>query len=188
MGMPVLDHQWTREEVLALPEDGRRYELVDGELLVSPSPRPIHQIAVVALVYRLAQYVRENACGLVLTSPADLDLRSGQLMQPDIFVVAPEEGRGMRTWTDVSIPLLVVEVLSASTARYDRVTKRQRFQRSAVPTYWIVDCDARVVEVWTPKADRPMIASEVLVWRPDAGVEALSIDLAAFFAEIGGER
>lgn len=187
MGMPALVRQWTREEVLALPEDGRRYELVDGELLVSPSPRPIHQFAVSALFYRLIMYVRERECGSVLTSPADLDLRSGQLMQPDIFVIAPDERRRVRDWTDVSIPLLVVEVLSPSTARYDRVVKRRRFQCSAVPIYWIVDCDARVVEIWTPDAEGPTIASEILRWQPDATLEPLHVDLAAYFAEVWGE-
>ena len=88
----------------------------------------------------------------------------------------------MRHWAEAGIPRLVVEVLSPSTARYDRVTKRRRYQRSVVPNYWIVDCDARVVEVWTPDAEGPMIASEVLRWQPDAALEPLNVDLAAYFA------
>lgn len=183
MGMPALDltRRWTREEVLALPDDGNRYELVDGELLVSPGPRPLHELAVEELRFRLAQYVRVHDLGTLFASRADLDLASGQLVQPDIFVTAR---RGIREWEEVGIPLLVVEVLSPRTARFDRVTKRGRYQRSGVPTYWIVDLDARLVERWTPESDRPEVLVDGISWQPIPGAPPLEIDLPAFFAEI----
>jgi Uma2 family endonuclease len=130
MGMPQVAKVWTREEVLALPDDGNRYELVDGELLVSPSPRPLHQLAIGVFNDRLRPYAREHRVGLVLSSPADLDLRSGQLVQPDIFVGRTSDGRPFRDCTQAGIPLLVVAVLSPSPARFDRITQRLRFQRS----------------------------------------------------------
>lgn len=187
MGMPALARTWTREEVLALPDDGNRYELVDGELLVTPSPRPLHQTAVLRLLVTLHRYVEEHRLGTVFHSPADLDLRSRQLMQPDIFVVPRSHGTRIREWQEVGIPLLVIEVLSPRTACYDRVVKRRRFQRSGVPTYWIVDPDARIVEVWAPEADRPTIATESVTWQPDAKALALSIDLVAYFRAVHGE-
>lgn len=119
-------------------------------------------------------------------SPADLDLRSGQLLQPDLFVVDPRDAERPTEWSEIGIPLLVAEVLSASTARFDRITKRYRFQRSGVPTYWIVDLDARLVEVWTPDADRPVIAAEQLTWRPVPDAEPLVIDLGGYFGEVLG--
>jgi Uma2 family endonuclease len=136
MVMSPAANVWTREQVLALPDDGNRYELVDGELLVSPSPRGVHQRAVGELYLLLGPYVRSHKLGYAAFSPADLDLRSGQLMQPDLFVGELVNGREPVDWSDYVIPLLVVEVASPSTARYDRITKRRRFQRSGVPTYW----------------------------------------------------
>ncbi len=187
MGMPAVARHWTREEVLALPDDGNRYELVDGELLVSPSPRPLHQIAVAALVRYLDSHVVAHHLGLVLFAPADLDLDAGHLVQPDVFVVPRREGTPPRDWSDVHIPLLMVEVLSPSPARNDRVTKRRLFQRSGIPAYWIVDLDARLVEVWTPGAGRPVIAEGILVWRPEPVVTPLEIDLPALFRRIWGD-
>jgi Uma2 family endonuclease len=186
MVMPDLK-VWTREQVLALPDDGKRYELVDGELLVSPSPRPLHQLAVAVLYDRLRPYVRAHRLGTLLFSPADLDLRSGQLLQPDLFVLQPFANRPLREWTEAGTPLLVVEVLSPSTARFDRLTKRRRYQRSGIPTYWIVDLDARLVEVWTPADEAPAIIDGALGWQPDRDVAGLSIDLEECFREIWSE-
>ncbi len=172
---------WTRDEVLALPEDGNRYELIDGELLVTPSPRMVHQLAVQALFERIAPWVRANRIGTTCLSPADLDLQSGQLSQPDLFVVGLVGGREAREWSDCPIPLLVAEVVSPTTARFDRIVKRRRYQRSGVPLYWIVDLDARMVEAWTPAAVSPTIADRLLEWRPDPAGPLLVIDLAALF-------
>ena len=187
MAMPELARRWTRSEVLALPDDGHRYELVDGELLVSPSPRARHQFAVSAFYDRLKPYCQTHRLGTVVFSPADLDLRSGQLLQPDLFVIATPDGRPFAEWADAGIPALVVEVLSPATARYDRVTKRRQYQRSGVPTYWIVDLDARLVEAWTPADASPLIIDEHLAWQPDPAIAPLEIDLAAVFREIWGE-
>jgi Uma2 family endonuclease len=187
MAMPGLARRWTRDEVLALPDDGNRYELVDGELLVSPSPRARHQFAVSAFNDRLKAYCRAHRLGAVLFSPADLDLRSEQLLQPDLFVIATPDGRAFAEWPDAGIPALVVEVLAPSTARFDRVTKRRRYQRSGVATYWIVDVDARLVEVWGPADGSPLIVDERLAWQPDPAIAPLEIDLAEVFREIWGE-
>ncbi len=188
MGMPQITRYWTRENVLALPDDGNRYELVDGELLVSPSPRPLHQIALAAVYDRLSTYVRAHGLGLLLFSPADLDLLSGQLVQPDLFVVAGHDGRALREWTDVGIPLLVIEVLSPSTARHDRITKRRKYQRVGVPEYWIVDLDARAIERWRPEDERPEVRADDVTWQPPENVPVFTMELAELFQAIhGGE-
>lgn len=179
--MPNAVRIWTREEVLALPDDGKRYELVDGELLVSPSPRGIHQRTLGALYLILAPYVSANGLGAVSFSPADLDLHSGQVLQPDIFVGAPVNGREPVDWSDFHIPTLIIEILSPSTARNDRVVKRKKFQRVAVPEYWIVDSDARIVEVWRPDDVRSTTVDGNLQWQPSRSVPALEIDLPRVF-------
>lgn len=179
---------WTRQDVHALPDDDNRYELVDGVLLVTPSPRAIHQVAVSELNDRLRAYVRANRLGIVLFSPSDLDLRSGQLVQPDLFVLPPTPGRPLHNWADAGVPTLIVEILSPSTARHDRVTKRRLYQRSGVPTYWIVDLDARLVEVWTEGVTTPTVADQTLTWQPSWGVPALQIELAGLFRDIWGDE
>jgi Uma2 family endonuclease len=183
MGMPQAAEIWTAERIRALPDDGLRHEVVDGEHLVSPSPRPLHQAAVAELMVRLDPYVREHRLGRVWTSPADLELDRKSLMQPDVFVT---RNRRVKTWKD-ALPLrLAVEVLSPSTARADRIVKRRRFQRAAIE-YWIVDLDARVVERWRPGDARPEVATEKLEWRPEPALPPLVLDLVAFFREVHAE-
>jgi Uma2 family endonuclease len=183
MAMPAMElaRHWTREEVLALPDDGNRYELVDGELLVSPAPRALHQVAVGELFVLIREYVERNGLGRTLLAPADLDLRSRQLLQPDLFVAATIEGRRPRTWDEVGIPLLVAEVLSPSTAEHDRETKRALFQRAGVPLYWIVNLEARVFECWTPGAARPAVTDVTVAWHPARAVPPLELDVRRYF-------
>ena len=145
-----------------------------------------NQRAVVSLFRRVDPYVLANRLGAVCLAPADLDLRSGQLVQPDLFVGGLIDGREPIDWAEFSIPILVAEVLSPSTARYDRVTKRRRYQRSGIPTYWIIDLDARVVEVWSPSDQKPAIADATLRWAPPGTDTALAIDLPTYFREVCG--
>lgn len=184
MGMPDLAKIWTLEEVLALPDDGNRYELVDGELLVSPSPRGRHQRAVLELYRRVDPYVRQHRLGYTSLAPADIDLKTRQRVQPDLFVGARVGGRDPVDWTEYGVPILIAEVLSPSTAKYDRITKRRRYQRSGVDPYWIVDIDARLVEVWRPSGERPRIIDESLVWHPNSVMARLTIDLPSYFREV----
>ncbi len=188
MGMPDAVRHWTREEVLALPDDGNRYELIDGELLVSPLPRALHQRSVVALYDRVGPYVRRHRLGVTGLAPADLDLQSCQAVQPDLFVVSLRaDGRAPMEWPEFGVPILVAEVLSPSTARHDRITKRRRYQRSGVGQYWIVDVDARVFERWCPEDDRPEIVADRIAWSPPEAPEPLVIDLVEYFREVWNE-
>jgi Uma2 family endonuclease len=141
MGMPETTGRWTRETVLALPDDGKRYELFDGE----------------------------------------------QLAQPGLFVAPLGPGPTPTRWEDVPNPILVTEIPSPSTARYDRPVKRRRYQVAGVPEYWVVDLDARVVDRWRPTDDRPEILDERLAWQPSAEHSPLEIDLPALFREVWGE-
>lgn len=174
---------WTRERVLALPPDGNRYELIDGELLVSPTPRPAHQFAVLELALLIDQYVRVHGIGRSMPLPADLEPEPGQLTQPDLFVLPP--GPKFERWEEAPLPLLVVEVLSPSTARYDRGLKRHFYQRAGVPEFWIVDLEARLVERWRPDDLRPEILEATLHWQPVATAEPHVIDLVKYFREVG---
>ncbi len=184
MGMPHATERWTAEMVRALPDDGKRYEVVAGELFVTPAPSFDHQEAVLQLLLRVAPFVRSHGLGYAVASPADIEFDEEDLVQPDVFVAPPAEGRRPRRWSEIKSLLLAVEVLSASTARADRTVKRRLFQRVGVPQYWIVDVEARLVERWRPGDERPEILTETLEWRPDPVIEPLVIDLPRLFAEI----
>lgn len=186
MGMAVSTN-WTAEMVRALPDDGNRYEVIDGELLVTPSPVEVHQRAVALLSFELALWLRTHTIGEVLTSPADLELDKHGLVQPDVFVQGFIDGRVSRRWNSGAPLMLVAEILSPSTARYDRITKRKRFQRAGIPEYWIVDIDGRLVERWRPGDERPEILADKLTWQPESVAAPLVIDLVAMFARIHGD-
>ena len=187
MVMPDTLDRWTAARVRELPDDGQRYEVVDGVLLVTPAPRLPHQEAVFRLAQILDAYLRRVGGGHVFTSPADIELDPHTLVQPDVFVAPSIEGRRPRDWAEITGLLLAVEVLSPATARADRTTKRRRYLRARVPEYWVVDLDARLVERWRPGDERPEILLERLTWELRQGVEPLVIDLAAYFKQVFDE-
>ncbi len=187
MGMPDARRRWTRDEVLALPDDGNRYELIDGELLVTPAPRLIHQRAVMALYDRIKPYVDRHHLGEVMASPADLDFRRGYSAQPDLFVLPLVGGRKPLDWRQCEVPIFIAEVQSPSTGRNDRTIKRPAYQRAGVGEYWIVDPDSRTVERWRPEDQRPAVALDRAIWQPNSALPAFELDLAEYFAEVWGE-
>ncbi|MEO7137519.1 MAG: Uma2 family endonuclease [Gemmatimonadales bacterium] len=173
--------------VRTLPDDGKRYEIVDGELLVTPAPVRRHQRMVGQLFRLLADYVEQHGLGEALCSPADIGAGERTLVQPDLFVVPLMAGRPANDWVEVRELLLAVEVLSPSTARADRHLKRRLYQREGVPECWIVDLDARLVERWHPGDERAELLADELVWQPNASVPPLRLDLSVVFGRVYGE-
>ena len=179
--MPLSSRAWTADAVRALPDDGQRYELVHGELLVTPAPRLLHQMIVSQLADALAVACGPSSGYMRLTSPADISWGSDSLVQPDIFVVPRLETVSL-DWARVRTLVLVAEVLSPSTARHDREQKRRLYQEHGVGAIWLVDADRRQVEVWTPAARFPTIETERLIWQPDVSAEPLvTIALSELF-------
>jgi Uma2 family endonuclease len=188
MGMPALPTDgWTVDMLATLPDDGNRYEIIDGLLLVTPSPVRLHQRAVWELMGFLRPYLKEVGELEALASPADIRSGARTSVQPDVFVVRLQGGESDREWPDLRNLLLAVEVISPSSARADRHQKRRLYQREGVPEYWIVDLDSRMIERWRPADDRPEILTERLEWRPDAAGSPLTIDLGDFFRSVFGE-
>lgn len=183
MGMPHASATWTAERVRALPSDGNRYEVVDGELLVTPSPATPHQRAVGALHLTLGNYLKAQGGAELFLSPADVELDPRTLVQPDLFVLPLNDGRKLRAWGDIKTLLLAIEVLSPSTARHDRLTKRRVYQREGVE-YWIIDLDARIIERWQPGEERPEILADRIEWTAPGAAEPVLIELEEFFDEV----
>ena len=171
---------WTKTAVQALPDDGQRYELAWGELLVTPAPTPRHEKVLMRLLEALFPYVREHALGQVYCSKAELSWGDDTRFQPDIMIVPPEEADST-TWDEVRHPLLLVEVLSPSSTRYDRFAKRRAYQEAGVPLYWIVDPAAAQVEVWTPALTFPVFERERLTWAPAGASVPFSLELPRVF-------
>ena len=125
---------------------GYQYEILDGELVVTPAPFPWHQFVLLELYDVVKAHVRAKNLGFVLLSPTDLHLSKTDVLQPDMLFVSSARERFIEEKFVSGPPDLVVEVLSKGTTRRDRVTKREIYERFAVPNYWIVDPFSEKVE------------------------------------------
>ena len=193
MGMPAIRRHWTTADVRALIDESRpwpRYELIDGELRVTPSPGNEHQIAVGAVFVLLDAYLEREQVGVAIMSPADLELRAGTITQPDAFVVpagGASSADGAWEWSDIHSLPLAVEVISPSSIRPDRITKREYYLDVGVPDYFIVDVHARIVERWSPDRDTPLVLRDQLVWQPAGAVHPLVVSLPELFDDIAAK-
>ena len=191
MAMPATRHRWTAREVRQLIADSPlatpRYELVDGELLVTPSPAWPHQRAVQILMRELSMYLRAEPVGHIGNSPFDVEPEPELIVQPDVFVLPIAESRRLLGEMPARALMLAVEILSPSSSRHDRVIKRPAYQRH-VPDYWVIDLDARLVERWAPSDVRAELITQTLNWRPAGATTSFELDLPSYFAEIFLER
>ena len=180
MAMPNVA-RYTVADLASFPEDGKRYELIRGELVVSPAPSVHHQI----IVRRLAQVLGAYLATLGLQDTlfdvaADISWDDETLVQPDLLVVRPEELSPH--WATIRTLRLAVEVISPSSSRRDKIDKRTLYQEHRVETYWVVEPGAQLVEEWHPDDARPAIISDRLVWRVDPDAPEVVIDVAELFA------
>jgi Uma2 family endonuclease len=136
----------TYEDYLLLPED-RRYEIVDGDLFMTPAPTPYHQIVLSNLQFLLESFVRERQLGKAIFAPCDVVLSEIDVVQPDILFVSEARLAIIGEKYISAAPDLVVEVLSPSTASRDQTIKTKLYERSGVRELWIASPEARTVEV-----------------------------------------
>jgi Uma2 family endonuclease len=178
---------WTYEEFARLPDDGNRYEVIAGDLYVTPAPDTSHQVASARLFLELGSFAtREHALGLVLFAPVDVLLADGDYLEPDI-VFLRKDHEHYRTKRGIEGPPdLVIEILSPSTARQDRGIKRERYAHFGIPEYWIVDTERRRVEVYRLRGDveEPIIVTDRLTWQPVEGGPVLELDVAELLADL----
>ena len=182
--MPNLKRQWTVAERDELPDDRNRYEVIDGELFVSPAPSLRHQEAVIRLHRLLDDYLNRERIGHAFIAPGDIVFSPKCGVQPDVFVLPLKDDRRPERFEKTKGLLLAAEVRSPSTARADRVAKRKLFRDENVPEYWVVDLDARAIERSTPSEPRPEILAETIEWFPEGASEPLVSDLAAYFERV----
>ena len=139
--------KFTYQDYINTPDD-KRYELIDGELILAPAPRRDHQTVEVRLGSRLHLFVDENELGVVYFAPRDVVFSDTNIVQPDLLFISNER---MHIDTEAEVwggPDLVVEILSPSTEARDRTVKRALYARHGVNEYWLVDPDARTIAVF----------------------------------------
>jgi Uma2 family endonuclease len=143
----------TYEDYVLLPNDRNRYEILEGELTVTPASSTKHQTASVNLLVLLSQYIKERDLGKLFHAPIDLILEASSVLQPDLLFVTKARQHIMTERAIEGAPDLVIEILSPTTSRTDRVTKAQIYARHSVPAYWIVDPEQEAIEIYLLEAD-----------------------------------
>jgi Uma2 family endonuclease len=185
MGMPAAPTNWTIDMLDALPDDGQRYEIIDGELFVTPSPSGVHQQVVGALYATLRAYLKTDSAARAMISPSDVRRgdRTRNRVQPDVYAVRLRDGAWPDEPYDLRDLLLAVEVSSPTNPLYDYQVKRDLYLRSGVGEYWIVNCEARMVSRWQSLDDPGEEFLHRITWQPGGMSRPLVIDLPAFFED-----
>jgi Uma2 family endonuclease len=187
MAMPALQREWTVQMLDALPDDGNKYELIDGVLHVTPAPSDLDQLVVGALHARLRAYMRPSTVGRAMMSPADVRRADHERnhVQPDIFVVRVRDGQFPAYPYDMTELLLAIEVVSPSNPAYDYQTKQALYLQS-IPEYWVVSIEARTFTRWQGASDPGTLVTEKLEWHPAGLSSPLVIELDEFFEDALG--
>src|SRR5271157_350351 len=147
----LVDTRLTYDDYCLLPNNGRRYEIIDGELFVTPSPRRAHQNVVTQLSYYLVEFVKREGGGRVYVAPFDVVFSFHDVVEPDVLYVSKERASVVTENNVQGAPDLVVEVLSKTTAKIDRTTKLKLYARFGVQEYWLIDPDECTAEVYRRK-------------------------------------
>ena len=178
MHMATATKRWTLEEVHSLPDDGNKYELVRGELFVTPPPSDRHETIAARLTDILGPYVQTHGLGHVYHPRAVMRFE-GSEVEPDLMVRQPHhdpEG----SWDDAPVPILVVEIISDSTRRRDHGPKRTLYMDANVAEYWIVDRERRTItRVRREEADD--VVRDQLIWAPGNADAPLTVTLSEVF-------
>lgn len=183
MALPVAANTkvWTLEELHSLPDDGNKYELIHGELFVTPAPDPGHEEIAVRLARILDAYVAANGLGFVYRPRAVVEV-DGSQVEPDLMVRQPRH-RSNEGWADAPVPILIVEIGSPSTRRRDREHKRDFYiDDLSIPEYWIVDPERREIVVVKPGAANE-VARDRVTWSPAGTTSPIVVDVSEAFEE-----
>jgi Uma2 family endonuclease len=170
--------QWTLAELHSLPDDGNKYELIHGELFVTPAPTDRHETIISRLARLVDRYVEANGLGLIYR-PRAVFRFAGSEVEPDLMVrrEAPEIGK---EWEKAPLPILIVEVFSPFTRRRDQTYKRDCYVEARIPEYWMIDAEGRAITSVRPgEADHRM--REELTWHPPGAPRPLVIAIAEVF-------
>jgi Uma2 family endonuclease len=186
--------RYTYKDYIKASEEGmfltppKRYELIEGELLMAPSPVTAHQRILIKLLSEIFNFITQNSLGEVFTSPYDVVLDEYNVLQPDIIFVSKERAEIITEKNIKGAPDLVVEIISESTAYRDTIQKKRLYARFGIKEYWIVAPDDKLVEVYVLK-DKEDAYSLVKIYLEDHVLEStvlkgLKIDLKKIFQHL----
>jgi Uma2 family endonuclease len=177
MGMAAAKF-WTIPELDALPDDGNKYEVIDGELLVTPEPTQEHQTIIARLNAMVLPFVLANNLGLLFQARAVVRV-AGSSVEPDLMVRQPAEDV-KQPWEDAPIPSLVVEVHSPGTRHRDQMHKCNFYLARGIPEYWMIDPEQECIVQVRPTHD-DIIARETITWRPPNTHAVLALEVPRIF-------
>jgi len=173
---------YTVDMVRAFPDDGQRYELVEGILLVTPAPAPDHQVVIARLLAALHAYLEDDGRAYVV-SPGEIELAPNLHLEPDLLVF-PSTFRPRTKWTEITRWWLAAEVLSPSSKHYDRDYKLEAYLRLGVQEVWIVDLDRHCCEISGVDGRRSITEYRKVRWHPPGMTHPLELDLQTIFRDI----
>ncbi len=154
-------HDWTYEELLTLPDDGKRYEIIEGVLYEMPSINTEHAQIVMRLILTIFGPLMESAGIQLFTAPLDVFIGEGAVVQPDLVILLPRQLDLIARRGVEGPPALLVEVLSPDNSTYDRITKRDLYARAGVAEYWIVSPEAMLVQILTLDGDHYTVHARI---------------------------
>ena len=149
--MSILTRPLTYDDLVQMPEDGNRYEIIGGELVVSPAPIPLHQRVSKRAFLLLHGFVEAQGLGEVFFAPLDVQLGEHDIVEPDLVFIARERLGIVERTRVIGVPDLLVEILSPSTRARDEVLKARLYAEAGVREYWIVDPDERTLRLYAPE-------------------------------------
>jgi len=142
---------FTYQDYILFPDNGKRYQIIDGEIYMSPAPIPYHQKILANLEDILRQFVKTNKLGVVFFAPCDVLLSDVDVVQPDIFFISTERMGIIKNKYIEGAPDLVIEITSPYTKKLDKIQKKRLYEIYKVAEYWIVDVDKKTLEVFSLK-------------------------------------
>lgn len=187
MGMAAT-RAWTVAMLDALPDDGQRYELIDGVLHVTPAPSDVHQLVAAAFHRRLHDFLRPTSLGRAMISPADVRKadRTRNRVQPDVFAVRLIDHKRPPYPYAIADVLLAIEIESPGNPLYDYHTKRELYLGNGVAEYWVVNPEARIVSRFRSRDDPGEVFSKRISWQPADIQSVMEIDLTTLLDEALG--
>lgn len=165
----------TYDDYVKLPDDGKRYEVLDGELFVNPSPVPRHQVISGNLYRPLHEHV--GAGGIVLYAPIDVVLAPDRVVQPDIVVILNDRLEIVGPRNIQGPPHVAIEVLSEGTRHYDAIRKRRLYESAGIDEYWVADPELEMLRIYRLERGAYVLSLEI---DTDRGGDVTSTLLAGF--------
>jgi Uma2 family endonuclease len=157
---PATSTKLTYDDYVKLPDDGKRYEIIDGELFVNPAPVPTHQFIIANINAAFKNYGRSHG-GRVAGAPIDVVLADDRIVQPDVIFIKADRFSIIGPKNIQGPPHIAVEVLSDSTRRYDEIKKRKLYESAGVDEYWVVDPELELVKIYRAKDREYTKAAEI---------------------------